>query len=49
MKLPPYAESLLMLLGAIVVVGFVAVVCWPAAGMLAGVGIFAAGWPKGTT
>lgn len=48
MKLPPRTEALLMVVGSCVVVGFVAVVYWPAAGILAGLGIFAAGWPKGT-
>lgn len=46
-KLPPYFEALLMLVGAVVVVGFVATIYWPAAGILAGLVLIAAGWPKG--
>ncbi len=49
MKLPPYLEALLMLAGVLTVVGCVAVIYWPAGGILGGLALFAAGWPKGGT
>ncbi len=47
MKLPPYLEALLMVVGAVVVCVFTATIDWHAGGILAGLAVFAAGWPKG--